>query len=122
MSKSIKRIAIVNTKSSFNDANAREALDLALIYAAFDQQVTVIFMHDGVYQLLKDQQAKLLDTKDFLATMKTFELYDIEQVIACSDSLNERGIASNDISLPHQTHSRQALKKLWAEFDHVLTI
>lgn len=122
MSKSVKNIAIVNTKSSFNDANAREALDLALIYAAFDQQVTVMFIGDGVYQLLKDQQAKQLDTKDFLATMKTFELYDIEQVIACSDSLSERGIENSDISLPHQTQNLQQIKTLWADFDHVLVI
>ena len=120
--KPVKHIAIVNTKSSFNDANARESLDLALIYAAFDQQVTVLFIGDGVYQLIGKQQPKQLDSKDFLATMKAFDLYDIDNVIACSDSLQARGIDKSTIALPHQAHSSCDIAKLWATYDHVLVI
>lgn len=122
MPKSVKNIAIINTKASFNRADAREALDLALIYAAFDQQVTVIFSQDGVYQLLNNQQPKLIDGKDFLATMKAFELYDIENVIASEQCLNERGITAQDISLPHQTKNQAEIGKLFCTFDHILTI
>lgn len=122
MSKPVKNIAIINTKSSFNQADAREALDLALIYAAFDQQVTVIFKGDGVYQLLGDQQPKLIGSKDFLATMKAFDLYDIENVIVSHECINERGISEQDIHLAHQTIGLSAMGELFSTFDHILTV
>lgn len=122
MSKPVKNIAIINTKSSFNQADAREALDLALIYAAYDQQVSVIFKGDGVYQLLGDQQPKLIGGKDFLATMKAFDLYDIENVIISHECMNERGISEQDINLAHQTISLAAMGELFSTFDHILTV
>ena len=42
-------------------------LEVVLITAAFDQEVSLTFTDDGVYQLMKDQ-----DTSDGIGILKTF--------------------------------------------------
>lgn len=118
----MKKIAIINRQAPFNTADARESMDMALIFAAYDQQVTVIFIDDGVYQLLDGQNAELVDGKDFLATMKTFELYDIEQIIVCRQSLQQRGLGETKLFLPAEQQSKSQIATLLSTFDHVITV
>lgn len=115
-------IAVINTQSSFNNANAREALDLSLIFAAFDQQVTVIYQDDGVYQLLANQQPQHIEGKNFLATIKAFPLYDIHQVIVSQDAMLARGISSQQIQIPHHCMTDRQIAQLWQGFRHILVI
>lgn len=115
-----KKIAIVNTHSPFNTPVAKESLDIALIFGAFDQQVSVFFIENGIYQLLKDQQPELIDSKDFLSTMKALELYDIEEIICCSDSVKERQISPEKIAGWSSQQTRQQIAQLLNEFDHVV--
>lgn len=115
-----KKIAIVNTQSSFNTPVARESVDLALIFGAFDHQVSVFFIENAVYQLIKGQNPESLDGKDFLATMKAFELYDIEQVLCCSDSLSERAIDPAGLINDVELAGSGQIAELLHQFDHVL--
>lgn len=118
----MKKIAIINRQSTFNHPTPRESLDLALIFAAFDQQVSVIFVDDGVYQLLDNQQPELLENKDFLATMKVFELYDIERVVVSRDDMACRGVADSALSMDVAPLSNQQIAQLLTTFDHVVTM
>ncbi|MFT5162355.1 MAG: tRNA 2-thiouridine synthesizing protein C [Alteromonadaceae bacterium] len=118
----MKKIAIINTQSSFNLSTARESLDLALIFGAFEQQVAVIFIDDGVYQLIDKQNPELLGSKDYLSTMKAFELYDIEQIIASQDDLSCRGIANRPLSMDVELLSNQQIAQCLTTFDHVITM
>ena len=118
----IKKIAIINSQSSFNTPTPRESLDLALIFAALDQQVTVIYLNDGVYQLLGGQQPEQINGKDFLSTMKAFDLYDIEQVIACSESVQQAGVNESDLNLPTEMGSTARIAQVIANRDQVVTL
>lgn len=118
----MKNIALINQQSPFNSPNGRESVDLALIFGAFEQQVCVVFVDDGVYQLLQDQNPEQLDSKDYLATMKAFELYDIEHIVCCKEDLLVRGMSENHLSMPVQLLSRHDIGQLLATFDHVITM
>ncbi|MFT4924881.1 MAG: tRNA 2-thiouridine synthesizing protein C [Phenylobacterium sp.] len=118
----MKKIAIINRQSTFNHPTPRESLDLALIFGAFEQQVTVIFIDDGVYQLLANQNPELIDTKDFLSTMKTFELYDIEHIVASRDDMTCRGIADKPLSMDVALLANSQIAQLLNTFDHVLNM
>ena len=74
-----KSVAIINSSSSFDSSSAREALDAAMIYGSYEQQVALFFIGDGVFQTQENQQPALLATKDFLATFGALSFYDIEQ-------------------------------------------
>ena len=51
----VKRFMYVNRKAPYGTIYALENLEVVLIAAAFDQDVSVVFLDDGVYQLKKSQ-------------------------------------------------------------------
>ena len=63
-------------------ASGREGVD-ALLAASLLENIRVIFIGDGVYQLLASQQTQNILSKDYAPMFKLFELYDIEQVFVC---------------------------------------
>lgn len=104
----MKRIAIVNSHSPFGDNAGKDALDLALILGSYEQDISVFFHDDGVFQLVANQQPECINQKNYLKTFAAFELYDIENVYVCQRSLNERNLTpelniKNISTLPQNT-------------------
>jgi tRNA 2-thiouridine synthesizing protein C len=54
----VKRFLYVNRKAPYGTIYALENLETVLITAAFDQDVSVVFVDDGVYQLRKGRTPK----------------------------------------------------------------
>jgi tRNA 2-thiouridine synthesizing protein C len=65
-------------------------LDVALAAAAFDQHINTLFMDDGVWQLLPDQNAGAIDSKNVHSTLQSLPLYDLESFHVDSHSLAAR--------------------------------
>lgn len=117
----MKSLAIVNQTAPFGVNNYRESLDMLLANASYDRPVALFFEGDGVYQLLKNTNANLTGNKDLTKTYGLLDLYDIEEIFVCSDSLAKRGLTLASlhidvICLPPQ----QWLEKL-ATFDHTMS-
>lgn len=77
---------------------ARSGIDAALAAAAFDQSVTVLFMDDGVFQLLPEQDSKQLPGANLARLIDSFALYDIEELYVDSHSLRQRSLQPEHIS------------------------
>jgi len=85
-------------RSAPHGSNAgREGVDALLAASAYCEDITVLFFGDGVYQLLLGQEPTGILSKDYAPMLKLFDLYDIEQVFVCADSLAERGLAQADL-------------------------
>ncbi|GAA5144019.1 sulfurtransferase complex subunit TusC [Thalassotalea piscium] len=95
MSVKSKTVAIVNTKAPFAKTIAKEALDVALIYGSYEQETSLFFQGDGVYQLISGQQPEIINVKNFLKTFSAFEFYDLEKVYICQQSLADRNIKAD---------------------------
>ena len=59
----VKKFMFVNRKAPFGTIYALESLEVVLIAATFDQDVSLVFVDDGVYQLKKAQQTKGIEIK-----------------------------------------------------------
>src|SRR5690606_13065 len=94
-----KRIAVVCRRAPYSGSYPREALDTALAAAAFDQAVSLVFLGDGVWQLLKGQQP---EGKSVEKQLGALPLYDIDRLYAEAESLAQRGLESADLALPVQ--------------------
>ncbi|MBL4909809.1 MAG: sulfurtransferase complex subunit TusC [Alteromonadaceae bacterium] len=92
MSEHTKSIAVLNSHSSFDQNHGKEALDIALIFGSYEQQVALFFQGDGVRQLIAQQKAEVLKTKDYLATFSALAFYDVETIYVCGTSLAQRGL------------------------------
>ena len=71
---------------------ADETTDMMLVSGVFEQPTTVLFMDDGVYQLVG-----LEDRKSSLKALPTYEVSDL---YAAGSSLASRGISPEDIGGP----------------------
>ena len=60
-----KKFMYINRKAPYGTVYAWESLEVVLIGAAFDQEVSLAFVDDGVYQLMKGQDTTEVGIKNF---------------------------------------------------------
>lgn len=117
----VKKFMFVNRKAPYGTIYALESLEVVLISAAFDQDVSLVFQDDGVYQLKKAQQTKGIETKNFSPTYRALEDYDVEKLYVSKESLAERGLTEEDLLVPVIVLDRAAMGALMDEQDVVLS-
>jgi tRNA 2-thiouridine synthesizing protein C len=93
----IKKFLYLNRKAPYGTIYALESLEVVLIGAAFDQDVSLAFIGDGVFQLVKDQKTDGIDMKNFSPTYKALGDYDIKKIYVEKESLEERGLSKDDL-------------------------
>jgi tRNA 2-thiouridine synthesizing protein C len=113
----VKKFMFVNRKAPYGTIYALESLEVVLISAAFDQDVSLAFLDDGVYQLVKGQQTKGIETKNFSPTYRALEGYDIEKLYVEREALEARGLSEEDLLVDVQVVGRDELGTLMAEQD-----
>jgi len=97
MSEIVKKFMYLNRKAPYGTIYAWEALEVILIGAAFDQEVSVLFLDDGVYQLTKGQDTSGIGMKNFSPTFRTLGDYEVKNVYVDRDSLAARGLSQDDL-------------------------
>lgn len=93
----IKRFLYVNRKAPYGTVYALESLEVVLIGAAFDQDVSLAFIDDGVYQLMNNQSTAGVGMKNFSPTYNALGDYDINKLYVEKESLDERGLSVDDL-------------------------
>ncbi len=116
-----KKFMFVNRSAPYGTIYALESLEVVLISAAFDQDVSLVFVGDGVWQLTKGQQTKGIETKTFSPTYRALEGYDVEKLYVERESLEERGLAEEDLLVDVTVLSSAELGELMDEQDVVLS-
>ena len=117
----VKKFMFVNRKAPYGTIYALESLEVVLITAAFDQDVSVVFVDDGVYQLKKGQQTKGIETKNFSPTYRALEGYDIEKLYVEKESLDARGLTEDDLLVDVAVLSSAEMGALMDQQDVVLS-
>src|SRR3990170_4629826 len=84
-----KKFLYVNRKAPYGTIYALESLEVVLISAAFEQDVSLAFLDDGVYQLLKGQNTSGIGMKNFSPTYKALGGYDVKKLYVERESLME---------------------------------
>ena len=116
-----KKFMFVNRKAPYGTVYALEALEVVLISAAFEQDVSLVFVDDGVYQLKKGQQTKGIETKNFSPTYRALEGYDVEKLYVEQESLTARGLTEADLIVDVTVLSSRELGALMGEQDAVFS-
>ena len=92
-----KRIMYVNRRAPYGTVYALEALDVILAGAVFEQEVSVVFLDDGVYQLRRGQNPSVLNMKDFSKTFGALPDFDVMYLYVEEESLVQRGMTVRDL-------------------------
>ena len=117
----VKKFMFVNRKAPFGTIYALESLEVVLIAATFDQDVSLVFIDDGVYELVKGQNSKAIGIKNHSPTYRALDGYDVEKLYVDEDSMAARGLTPADLLVPVEVLSTAAMAELMAAQDVVLS-
>ena len=118
-----KSLLIISRQAPWSGPSAKEALDIALAGGAFDLPIGLMFMDDGVFQLMPKQSAAALQQKDLSANVQALSLFGVEDIFVCSDSLAERGIfPANFVVNTLQPLFAEEVAVIIDRYDQVITL
>lgn len=110
-----KKFLYVNRKAPYGSVYALESLEVVLIGAAFEQDVSLAFIDDGVYQLAKGQDTTAIGVKNFSPTYAALGDYDVQKIYVEKESLEARGLTLDDLlDLKYEDEDDD-----WAEKDSI---
>ncbi len=113
-----KKFLYVNRRAPYGTIYALESLEVVLIAAAFEQDVSLAFLDDGVYQLKKGQDTKGIGMKNFSPAYNALGDYDVKKIYVEKESLEERGLSAADLlELKYEDEDDD-----WAEKDSIRVV
>ncbi len=92
-----KNFMFLNRRAPYGTIYAWESLEVVLISAAFEQNVSVMFADDGVFQLIKGSDPVQIGMKNFTPTYRTLGDYEVRHMYVDKASLEARGLTANDL-------------------------
>lgn len=116
----MKHLCIVFKRAPFSHTATREGIDFAMLSASFEQQVSLVFCDEAVLHLTHDLKGELVGSKDYTAMFKAFDLYDIETVYACEQSLVDLGLTQDELAITCEVVKADKINALLQQADEVL--
>jgi tRNA 2-thiouridine synthesizing protein C len=116
-----KKFLYVNRKAPYGTIYGLESLEVVLIGAAFEQDVSLAFLGDGVYQLVKGQDTKALEVKNFSPTFGALEDYDVTKLYVEEEALQARGLSAADLVVPVEVVNTRRMAEIMEDQDVILS-
>ncbi len=110
-----KKIMFVMRRAPHGSIYSYEGLETVLIMAAFEQDLTMVFIGDGVFALVKSQDTGDIGTKGFIKTYGALEDYDVEKIYVERQSMEERGLTTDDFAIPVEVKEADEIARLMEE-------
>lgn len=115
-----KKFMYINRRAPYGTIYALEGLEVVLIGAAFEQDVSVVFLDDGVFQLKKGQDTTDSEMKNFSPAYRALEMYDVEKLYVEKESMDARGLTEDDLIVPVEVIGQSELTMLMEQQDVIL--
>jgi tRNA 2-thiouridine synthesizing protein C len=113
---------IVMRSTPYGNTNAKDALDIALILATFEQSPSLLYQGAGLQQLLLHSQ-HTTPFKHIGNILKAFPIYDIEQIYIDKASINEQNISLdklNDLPVEYKLLDTNQVTELMYNHQHIM--
>ncbi|MDB3944662.1 DsrE family protein [Gammaproteobacteria bacterium] len=92
-----KKFMYINRRPPCGTVYPLEGLEVVLIGAAFEQEVCMVFISDGVFQLKQGQDTIDSGMKNFSPTYRALGDYEVTRLYVERESLEERGLTEADL-------------------------
>ena len=117
-----KKLLFISRHAPYGSSLAKDALDAILAASAYDQQLSLLFMDDGVFQLLANQAPENISQKSFAAILPVLPIYEINSIYVHDESLKKRQITLNELVIEGvQIIDSAAICSLLAQQDQLLS-
>lgn len=85
-------IVIQSTQPPYSSSYSVDALEAAMGATNIGLEVVFIFVGEGVYQLLNNQENTGISHKSIFKKLMALPLYDVERICALSTSLSQHSV------------------------------
>lgn len=117
-----KHIVLVCRKSPYGNSIARETIDIALAAGVYEQQFSMVFLDDGVWQLHSNQDTQLIGTKNHQKALSALPLYGIENIYVDEQALIKRKIKQQELAIEVDALSPNAISALLNSANMILNL
>jgi tRNA 2-thiouridine synthesizing protein C len=116
-----KSLLVVVRQPPYSSSLARTSLEVALSSASFEQEIGLLFMGDGVLQLLPEQDSTAIGARNMAKLIASFPLYDLNALFADEAALQRYGFADkHQFPASLQRLDNNAMRLLFDQYDHIL--
>lgn len=94
-----KKLLFHFTAAPYGSTRAKDALDAVLAASAYDQDISLLFSGDGVFQLLKAQDGHAAEQKNLASLLSVFPMYDIDKIYVQASALKQRNLQQDQLAV-----------------------
>jgi tRNA 2-thiouridine synthesizing protein C len=116
----VRKIMHVLRRAPHGTIYTYEGLEMILIMAAFEQDISVVFADDGIYALVKNQNTDQIGMKSFVNSFRALSGYDVEKLYVDRESMEERGLQASDLVVEVEVLPSDEIGKLMKTQDVVI--
>lgn len=116
------KLLFIARSAPYGSDRARALLDMTLSAAVFEQELELLFLGDGVYQLLRGQDGGQIAQKTMGNALEALELYGIEEPCVEAGALPARGLSADDLVMAARLLSAEQIRDLIQQSDVVFNL
>lgn len=123
----MKSIACIFNHSPYGKSFGREGLDAILALSSINKNISIFFLGDGVFHLIKQQNPTKIFIHNYTKIFKIISLFEIKKYFVSLESIIQRGIKKNEIFLNNKIvnnsiilHTKQ-ISKLLNDYNFIIT-
>ncbi|XOV81791.1 MAG: DsrE family protein [bacterium] len=117
----MKKLMCMIHQPPYAASHVLELLESAMVAAVFDLEVSVLFRGEGLWVLLKGQNADPLGQRTLSKVLGALPDYEVDSIFVCADALQEKGLQPDELVLPASVLSSAEQAALLAEQDLVMS-
>jgi tRNA 2-thiouridine synthesizing protein C len=116
----VKKLLCVVSKPPYAGSHDFELLEAAMIGAVFEFSVSLLFRDEGAWALLDHQDGSQIGRRTVGKLLKALPTYEVEDLYVCADSLDARGLSTDDLACAVEPLTLEQQADLIAEQDAVI--
>jgi tRNA 2-thiouridine synthesizing protein C len=116
----VNTVAVVMRKAPYGSVYTAEGFRTLMGIAVFEMDISVVFMDDGVYALLEDQDPSKLDMKPLGDGFPMLTEFDVNKFYVHDQSLADRGLTADDLLMDVEVVDGARIAQILADAGKVL--
>lgn len=105
----------------YGSSLAREGLEAALAAGVYDQNIALLFLNDGLFQLTQGQEPATDTSKNHGRSLSALPLYGVEDTYVTDYDLSRRALSISDLLLPAKIVTADEVRTLLCSYDHLVS-
>jgi tRNA 2-thiouridine synthesizing protein C len=116
----LKKLLVIFRNSPYSSIKAQEGIELTLLASSYALDLSVLFLGNGVLQLLKDQRPEKIFRKNLGKMLAALSLYEIKNIYVDQDALTQYQLQKDQLVLNCQNVNQQQISNIIHEHQGII--